>query len=122
MIKPIDNAFTKMAFPSFTFGENFANTYFFSGICTLLMFILLELFTLKLYKLFVVQIVVIVYIVFILLTMRLNFFMDVTTAFVFAHYVFYFINERIDKIDAFIFMIYDKITGNMPPQEQERVV
>lgn len=76
----------------------------------------------KLYKLFAAQIVVIVYIVFILLTMRLNFFMDVATAFVFAHYVFYFINERIDKIDSFIFMIYDKITGNMPPEEKDRQV
>ena len=43
--------------------------------------------------------------------MRQNFFMDVTTGFVFTHYVFYFINDRIKTIDGFIFKIYDRITG-----------
>jgi hypothetical protein len=37
--------------------------------------------------------------------------MDITTAFVFTHYVYYFINDRIKSIDGFIFKIYDRITG-----------
>jgi hypothetical protein len=48
--------------------------------------------------------------------MRQNFFMDITTALVFTHYVFYFINDRIEKIDGFIFRVYDKITGK--PSEE----
>ena len=35
--KQIDNSFTKQAFPSIVFGGNFVNTYFFSGVCCLLM-------------------------------------------------------------------------------------
>ena len=54
---------------------------------------------------------VIIYVVFVLLSMRQNFFMDIATALVFTHYVFYFINDRIKIIDGFIFKIYDKITG-----------
>lgn len=37
--------------------------------------------------------------------------MDIATALIFTHYVFYFINDRIEIIDGFIFKVYDKIAG-----------
>jgi hypothetical protein len=39
--KPIDDSFTEMIFPSLVFGENFKNTYFFSGVTAFLLFNLL---------------------------------------------------------------------------------
>jgi hypothetical protein len=42
--KVIDNSFTKQAFPSIVFGQNFVNTYFFSGVTCLLMLNLLEFY------------------------------------------------------------------------------
>lgn len=50
-----------------------------------------------------------VFVVFVLLTARQNFFMDIATAIVFTHYIFYFINDRISHIDSFFFSVYDKI-------------
>jgi len=38
--------------------------------------------------------------------------MDICTALVFTHYIFYFINDRIGAIDGQIFKIYDRIVGN----------
>ena len=109
--KIIDNSFTKQAFPSIIFGSNFVNTYFFSGVSCVLLLHLLEFYELKLKKFFIGQIIVIIYVTFVLFSMRQNFFMDITTAFVFTHYIYYFINDRIKSIDGFIFKIYDKITG-----------
>lgn len=43
---------------------------------------------------------------------RQNFFMDICTALVFTHYIFYFLDDRIRAIDDQIFKIYDKIVGN----------
>jgi len=73
---------------------------------------LLEFYEQKNVKLFRLQLVIMVYVVFVLLSARQNFFMDVCTALVFTHYVFYFINDRIAAVDGFIFRIYDKIVGN----------
>jgi Ca2+/Na+ antiporter len=98
--------------PSIVFGSNFVNTYFFSGVCCLLMTHLLELYEQKKTILFRIQLVVMVYVVFVLLSARQNFFMDICTALVFTHYVFYFINNRIIAIDRLIFKIYDTIVGN----------
>jgi len=56
---------------------------------------LLELYEKGHKKLFVVQIVVLVYVTWVLLSMRQNFFMDIVTAAIFTHYVYYFINDRI---------------------------
>ncbi len=109
--KVIDHSFNKQAFPSIVFGSNFINTYFFSGVTCLLMLNLLEFYQKGFKKLFVSQIVVIVYVLFVLMSCRQNFFMDVSTALVFTHYVFYFINDRISLIDGFIFKLYDKIVG-----------
>lgn len=53
----------------------------------------------------------IIFVIFVLMSMRQNFFMDIATALIFTHYVFYFINDRIEAIDGFIFKIYDKIAG-----------
>jgi hypothetical protein len=60
-----------------------------------------------------------VYVTFILLSARQNFFMDISTALVFTHYVFYFINDRIQIIDSFIFKIYDRLTGKTSEEEEE---
>ena len=38
--------------------------------------------------------------------------MDVTTALVFTHYLFYFVDARIDTFDKWVFMLYDKLSGN----------
>ena len=74
-----------------------------------MMAILLELHEEKHRKLFWGQLAAMVFVVFVLLTARQNFFMDIATALVFTHYVFYFIHDRIAKIDAFFFIAYDKI-------------
>lgn len=68
---------------------------------------------------FRVQIAVLIYVIWVLLSMRQNFFMDIATALVFVHYVFYFINDRIKTIDAFVFKIYDKITGHEEEDEEK---
>lgn len=52
-----------------------------------------------------------VYVIFVLMSMRQNFFMDIATALIFTHYVYYFINDRIESIDKFVFKVYDKIAG-----------
>lgn len=44
--------------------------------------------------------------------------MDIATALIFTHYVFYFINDRIEAIDGFIFKIYDKIAGRSEEEEK----
>ena len=72
---------------------------------------LLEFYQKGFKKLFGAQIVIIIYVLFVLMSCRQNFFMDVSTALVFTHYVFYFINDRISTIDGFIFKLYDKIAG-----------
>jgi hypothetical protein len=61
-------------------------------------------------KWFWAQIVMMAYMIFMLLSMRQNFFMDVVTAILYTHYTFYFVHNRIDKIDGFFSTIYDKIT------------
>lgn len=72
-----------------------------------MMFHLLELWEQDYKKLFGLQVVAMVYMLFVLLSMRLNYFMDVTTAMVFGHYVYYFIWERSQSIDNFFFAVYD---------------
>lgn len=37
-IKPIDDSFNEMLFPSLIFADSFKNTYFFSGVTTFLLF------------------------------------------------------------------------------------
>lgn len=44
--------------------------------------------------------------------------MDIATALIFTHYVFYFINDRIEAIDGFIFKIYDKIAGRSEEEDK----
>ncbi len=44
--------------------------------------------------------------------------MDIATALVFTHYAYYFINDRIDTIDNFIFKVYDKISGKNEEEEK----
>lgn len=61
----------------------------------LMMLNLLELYELNHKIFFKIQIGLIVYLIWVLLSMRLNFFMDIATALVFMHYVFYFLNDRI---------------------------
>ena len=56
---------------------------------------------------------------FLLLSMRQNFFMDIATALVFTHYFFYFIHERINLIDDFIFKVYSKLTGNSYVEKEQ---
>jgi hypothetical protein len=80
----------------------------------------LEYYELGHKKLFWIQLGINIYLIFVLFTMRQNFFMDIFTAIVFTHYVFYFINDRIVKIDQFIFKIYDKITGNAENEVKSR--
>ena len=108
--KLIDHSFTLQAFPSLVFGSNFQNTYFFSGVVCLLMGNLLELYETGLKKLFIGQLGVLGYVTFMLLSTRQNFFMDVTTALVFTHYTFYFINDRIKSIDLWAFALSDKLS------------
>ena len=55
--------------------------------------------------------VIITYVIFILLTTRQNFFMDITTAIIFTHYLYYFINDRINVIDNYVLSKYLKWTG-----------
>lgn len=77
----------------------------------LLMFNLLELHSFGHSILFKLQLIVMAYSIFLLLSMRLNFFMDVTTGLVFGHYMFYFINDRISRIDQCIIAVTRKIFG-----------
>ena len=84
-----------------------------------MMAVLLELYEEKHKKLFIAQIVALVYVIFILLSTMQNFFMDIATALIFTHYVFYFINDRIKTIDEFTFKVYDKIAGNNSQREEE---
>ena len=51
------------------------------------------------------------YVDWVLLSARQNFFMDITTALVFSHYLFYFINDRAKDIDGWVLNIYQKLTG-----------
>ena len=44
---------------------------------------------------FGIQIAVIVYLIWVLLSMRLNFFMDIATGMVFGHFVFFVVNDHI---------------------------
>lgn len=46
--------------------------------------------------------------------------MDIATALVFTHYVFYFINDRIETIDRAVFAVYDKMSGSEELQEERR--
>jgi exosortase/archaeosortase len=72
-------------------------------------------------KLMIAQLGVLIYVNFILLSTRQNFFMDVTTALVFTHYLFYFVNDRIDMFERWIFKAYDKIAGNESNKEKNDV-
>lgn len=45
---------------------------------------------------------ILVFCFFLLLSMRMNFFMDVITGLVFGHYVFTFVNDRAKIIDNFL--------------------
>lgn len=69
-------------------------------------------------KLFKVQIAILIYVIFVLMSARQNFFMDITTALLFTHYVYYFINDRIEAIDNFIFLAYDKIAGKSESEDK----
>lgn len=80
---------------------------------------LLEFYEKKHKKLFVMQIVIMMYVIFVLMSTRQNFFMDVSTALVFTHYVYYFINDRIESIDGFIFKIYDRIAGKSEDEKEK---
>ena len=62
-------------------------------------------------NMFRIQIGILIYVIFVLMSMRQNFFMDIATALIFTHYVYYFINDRIETIDRFVFKVYDKIAG-----------
>ena len=42
--------------------------------------------------------------------------MDIVTALIFTHYLYYFINDRINEIDSIVYKAYDCIVGN---EEQE---
>lgn len=84
------------------------------------MAVLLELYELGYRKLFYGQIGLMVFITFVLLSTRQNFLMDIATALVFTHYVFYFINDRIKDIDRVIFSLYDKMKGGSQLQEEHR--
>lgn len=72
---------------------------------------LLELHELGFRKIVIIQSIILIYVGFILLSAHQNFFMDVTTALVFTHYLFYFVNARINTFDKWVFMIYDKLAG-----------
>jgi Ca2+/Na+ antiporter len=112
--KLIENSFNERVLLSLVFGDNFENTYFFSGATCLLMANLLELHELQRRKLFVFQLCVVVFVSWMLLSTRQNFFMDVATALVFTHYTFYFIDRRIDAIDRAVFALYDRVVGRQP--------
>ena len=45
--------------------------------------------------------------------------MDITTALVFSHYVFYFINDRIKRIDGWVMSSYLKLMGDENRREDE---
>jgi len=49
-----------------------------------------------------IQTGILIFCLMMLLTMRMNFFMDVVTALVFAHYVFVFVDDRSKTIDKFL--------------------
>ena len=72
---------------------------------------LLELRECGFRKLFICQLGILIYVIFMLLSTRQNFFMDITTALVFTHYLFFFVNARIDMFDRWIFMLYEKVFG-----------
>jgi hypothetical protein len=42
---------------------------------------------------------------------RQNYFMDIATAIVFTHYLYYFISDRMSSIDGIFFKLYDRIVG-----------
>ena len=65
---------------------------------------------------FIAQLAVLVYVVFVLLSARQNFFMDITTALIFSHYLFYFVHDRIRTIDNFALSAYSKLAA----RNQER--
>lgn len=84
----MDNAFKDRLFVSLLFGENFENTYFFSGITAFLTINLLEFWYNGYKKLFLIQVIILIFVQFLLLAMRLNFFMDVITAMAFGYIVY----------------------------------
>lgn len=67
---------------------------------------------------FRIQIGILIYVIFVLMSMRQNFFMDIATALIFTHYVYYFINDRIEAIDRFVFKVYDKIAGKSEDEDK----
>jgi hypothetical protein len=69
-------------------------------------------------RLFKAQIGILIYVAFVLMTTRQNYFMDVITAVVFMHYVFYFIQDRLGIIDGFFFKVYDWVTGNHSSEDK----
>lgn len=82
---------------------------------------LLELYQNGFRKLMIAQLGILIYVNFLLLSTRQNFFMDVTTALVFTHYLFYFVDARIDMFDRWIFLVYDKLSGNEQNQKENDV-
>ena len=66
-----------------------------------------------------VQIFILVFVSWVLLSARQNFFMDITTALVFSHYLFYFINDRIKSIDGWVMNRYLKLVGEEFRREEE---
>ena len=82
----------------------------------------LELWVKGYKKLFGVEVGVMVYVIWVLMSARQNFFMDIATAAVFTHYIFFFIHERIETIDNAIFTLYDRIAGNSQDQEDQNII
>lgn len=95
----MENAFKDRVFVSLLFGENFENTYFFSGIIAFLVMNLLEFWNFGFKKLFYIQIPIMIFVMFLLLAMRLNFFMDVVTALAFGYIVYSLIYSKKEPID-----------------------
>jgi hypothetical protein len=90
----MEYAFKERVFVSLIFGENFENTYFFSGIVAFLVMNLLEFLNYGYKKLFYIQIPIMIFVMFLLLAMRLNFFMDVITALAFGYIVYSLIYSK----------------------------
>ena len=116
VIRPIEPSFSSSVFPSILLSENLSSSYFFSATCSFLVVSLLELkremgnspIPLKncLWK---VEVLIILYVCFVLLSMRLNFIVDIVTGLIFGHLIYQKIEPRGPKMQEKILSLYDKL-------------
>jgi hypothetical protein len=87
-------------FPSIMVPYGRQSDFFFSGHCGILTITTLEWHTLKKWKMFYPNLIALFYTAFVLMSLRVHYFIDISSGMVFAHWLFMLVSKNQDRLDS----------------------